>query len=172
MTDESPQSTTIQTATPQPAAKAKPNWLNANWFPILAVLAIAAFYFAQSRSASKSAVDWGHDLAAAQRDAAKLNRPVLISFTSPACTYCRQMEAEVIPQSDVLAEIAQYIPVKIDAWADPRTAERYGVDALPAYVVTRPDGAPATMASGFVPRERFVRFLQTARTEAKNPTTQ
>jgi hypothetical protein len=155
--------------TPDPApteTPRKPTWLNANWFPVLALAAIVVLFLAQRQSPYKSAVDWGHDLPKALSVAAEQDRPVLISFTSPACTYCQQMEAEVIPQEAVLAEIEQYVPVKIDAWADPRTAERYGVSALPAYVVTRADGTPVVAASGFIEADRFARFLQKAREEA------
>ncbi len=140
--------------------------IGANLFPIVAVAAIAVLYFVQSRSGVSSVIDWGHDLPSALASATKDQRPVLISFSSPACTYCRQMESEVIPQDAVRAEIGEFVPVKIDAWADPSTAQKYGVDGLPAYVVTVADGTPIAAISGYVPADRFTRFLRAARTEA------
>lgn len=156
-------------STDTPATR-KPRWLGGNLFPILAVAAIGVLYFVQSRSGTSSVIDWGHDLPAALASAGADQRPVLISFSSPACTYCRQMEAEVIPQDAVRAEIAEFVPVKIDAWEDAAAAEKYGVSALPSYVVTVADGTPVAAISGFVPADRFTRFLRAARTEAQqNP---
>ena len=50
---------------------------------------------------------------------------------SPACTYCRQMESEVIPQDAVRAEIGEFVPVKIDAcllYTSDAADERSSVD--------------------------------------------
>lgn len=152
-------------------APARPRkWVAANWFPILAVAAIAVLYLVQSSAGTQSVIDWGHDLPAALNSAAQNNKPVLISFSSPACRYCKQMEAEVIPQDAVKAEIGEFVPVKINAWDDQRTAAQYGVDALPAYIVAVADGTPVAAISGYIPADRFTRFLRAARTEAQQKT--
>jgi thioredoxin-related protein len=131
-------------------------------FAILALAAFASVALWQRFSHAKSAVDWQDDLPGALARAVDTGRPVLISFSSPGCMYCRRMEAEVIPQEAVLAEIDKFIPVKIDAWSKRAISERYRVGSLPCYVVVDSDGQPVAMRDGFIPEGEFIRFLQYA----------
>ncbi len=110
----------------------------------------------------QSAVAWESDLTEAQNTAFDNGKPILISFSSPGCTYCRQMEVEVIPQKEVLAEIERYIPVKIDAWKNEAVAARYDVQGLPTYVVTDYSGRKLAQKDGYVPASEFVAFLKSA----------
>ena len=130
---------------------------------MLVLLGLLAVTLWQRFSTVESAVDWQTDLQAALKTASATGKPVLISFSSAGCIYCKKMEAEVIPQKAVLDEIAKFIPVKIDGWADPTTSRRYGVDALPAYVVTDATGRSILMLDGYQPADVFVRFLRNAR---------
>jgi len=155
MTDASP---TTPPAAPQKSAL--------NGFIYLALAAIAVMVVLQRLRDVPSAVDWGADLQAALASAKSEQRPVLLNFSAPGCTYCRQMEREVFPQPAVLAEIAKFIPVKIDAWKDRGSAERYGVEGLPTYVVARSDGSAVAAISGFTAAERFLSFLRVAGAEA------
>jgi thiol:disulfide interchange protein len=134
-------------------------------FFLIAFAALVIVVLVQSQRDVPSAVAWGQDLSQALATANQQGKPVLINFTSAGCVYCKQMEREVIPQEEVLSEIAEFVPVKIDAWKDEATAARYGVGGLPGYVVTRPDGAPVLATSGFRPAEEFIRFLRAGRAE-------
>ena len=137
-------------------------------FALIVLLGMAIVMIWQSVSPAQSAVAWQSDLDAAIAQAAEADKPVLISFSSPACVYCRQMESEVFPQKEVLAEVDKFIPVKINTFEDARTSARYGVEALPAYVVIAPDGKVLGMIDGFRPAPAFIRFLQYAATAAKS----
>jgi thioredoxin-related protein len=170
----------IQTAatndntTPQrPSATSRPpagprNTANRRFlgFALFVLLAMAVIMIWQSVSPAHSAVAWQTDLDAAIQEARQLHKPVLVSFTSPACTYCRQMETEVLPQPAVLAEIDKFIPVKVNAFVDTKTSTRYGVDALPAYVVLDSHGEVLGMIDGYRPASAFIRFLQYAASAA------
>ena len=137
-------------------------------FIYLALVAIAVLMIVQAQSSVESAVAWGGDLPAAFADAKSNDQPVLISFTSQGCIYCKRMEAEVIPQDAVLAEIGDMVPVKIDAFKDEAAALRYDVEGLPTYIITRSDGTPVLAASGFIPADDFLRFLRAGKTAARD----
>ena len=137
-------------------------------FALIVLLGMAIVMIWQSVSPAQSAVAWQSDLNAAIEQAAQADKPVLISFSSPACVYCRQMESEVFPQKEVLAEVDKFIPVKINTFEDARTGARFGVEGLPAYVVLAPNGKVLGMIDGFRPAPAFIRFLQYAVTAAKS----
>ncbi len=129
---------------------------------ILALAAIGVLAFWQHGLEAKDAVPWRTDLEAAMQEAAATNKLVLIDFWSPGCMYCRQMDAEVLPQQAVQKEMENFVPVKLDAFANPRTSERFEVNGLPAYIVVTPDGRRIARAEGYYPAETFVKFLQYA----------
>ncbi|MCB9849250.1 MAG: thioredoxin family protein [Phycisphaerales bacterium] len=136
-------------------------------FIYLAVIGLGALFILRSQSEGPSAVAWGADLPAALTEAKTEDRPVLLAFSSSGCIYCKRMEAEVFPQDAVLAAVADFVPVKVDAWKDEATAMRYGVDGLPTYFVLRSDGTPVLVADGYLPADDFLRFLQAGKAAAE-----
>ncbi len=156
-------SDTPESNNPQPRA---PRSAANRGFILLAVAALVALVAWEQFMPVKSAVAWGKDLPAAIETAQAQDRPLLLSFSSPACMYCRQMESEVFPQEEVLAEIDHFVPVKIDASEDYETSVRYNVNPLPTYIVADSSGKAVTRLEGYVPADRFIRFLQAGRRAA------
>jgi thiol-disulfide isomerase/thioredoxin/YHS domain-containing protein len=113
-------------------------------------------------------VRWEPTLDNAQRLAAQSNRLVLIHFWAPWCVVCKRMEAEVVNQPSVAADVtANYVPVKINADSFPATAQRYGVTALPTTVITTPQGQLLDSMRGRVEATEYVARLRRVATEAK-----
>jgi thiol:disulfide interchange protein len=131
-----------------------------NRFILLAIVGVGVLMLWQRSFPPKSAVAWQSDFAAALAEASAAGKPVLVSFSSSGCVYCRRMEEEVISRGDVLAEIARFVPVKVDAYGATAMVERYRVEVLPAYVIVDARGAPQAMIDGFQEPQRFIRFLR------------
>ena len=148
-------------AEPAPGADreaARPNLTNR--FILLAVIGVGVLMLWQRLFPPTSAVAWKSDFAEALVESSVAGKPVLVSFTSSGCAYCWKMEKEVISRADVLAEIARFVPVKIDAYRSPALAERYRVEALPTYMIVDAHGASQALIAGFQEPERFIQFLR------------
>lgn len=129
-------------------------------FLFLAIAGIALLGLWRAAFPFRSTVDWRTDLSAALDTAGDDHKPVLINFSSRACVYCERMEAEVFPTEAVRAELAKFVPVKIDVNAQEELAARYNVVALPTYVITDASGANLATVSGFQGPREFSAFLQ------------
>lgn len=101
---------------------------------------------------------WETDLAAAQAVARQSNRLVLIHFGGPWCGPCMMLERNVFSQPGFGRELAaDYVAVKIDPRGSAEAkaiATKYGIDRVPADVVTTSGGqlvvrmqSPSTAAS-------------------------
>lgn len=107
---------------------------------LLGLLA-TVFLLPSASFAQQQAVQWEATLDNAQRLAGRANRLVLIQFWAPWCGICKRMEAEVLSDPRVAAEItADYVAVKIDADHFSAIARQYGVTALPTTVIVTPQG--------------------------------
>jgi thiol:disulfide interchange protein DsbD len=133
-------------------------------FVLLACAGVLVIGLWQRQRAVRGAesVAWQQSIGAALATAKAENRPVLVSFTSPTCGYCRQMDADVLPNPVVQAAMKPYVPVRVNIAANPDVAMRYGIQGVPAYIVTDAAGQPQRRADGFQSVAQFTSFLQSA----------
>lgn len=93
------------------------------------------------RAAKPTAVEYfGDDFAAARAEAARERKPLLIYFTADWCSYCRQLEQEVLGRPDVQAAVKQFVCVRVDAGRQTGRCEEYRVRAYPTLVLADPAG--------------------------------
>ena len=131
------------------------------WF-LATVLLLPSVGFAQQP------IRWEANLENAQRLAGPANRLVLITFWAPWCGVCQRMEAEVLNQPAVAAELAaNYVAVKINADHFPATARQYGINALPTTVITTPEGRLLETIRGRVNPAEYVARLNRTAVEAR-----
>ncbi len=93
------------------------------------------------------ALGWETQLSAAWQTAHGENRPVLLYFHAPWCTWCQRYEAEVLRRPAVVAALRRRtVPLVLDYDAHPDLFSRYGGRGLPFIVVL---ADPDTVLSAF-----------------------
>ena len=129
---------------------------------------LATIMLLPSVGVAQQPIRWEATLETAQRLAAPANRLVMITFWAPWCGVCRRMEADVLNQPSVAAELAaNYVAVKINADRFPATAQQYGVNALPTTVITTPQGQVLDTIRGRIGATQYVARLNLAAVEAR-----
>ena len=128
------------------------------WVLLFVVVAVAAY--AASLHRSSPGEGWPADIEQARAAATASGRPLLIQFTSAGCHYCAKMDREVLPDPGIVRALANFELAQVDAWRETELADRYGVQAIPAFVVLGPGGQLVGKVEGYVPAEAFRDFLQ------------
>ena len=87
-------------------------------------------------------ITWRSDAKAAEREAAKLKRPLLVFFHAEWCMPCKEMLAKSFADRAVADTIARrFVPLLVDVTNDDEAAhavaERYKVRAMPTLLVVR-----------------------------------
>ncbi|MEN6405678.1 MAG: thioredoxin fold domain-containing protein [Thermoguttaceae bacterium] len=130
--------------------------------------ALAAVAAISSVGLAQQTVRWEATLDAAQRLADRTHRLVLLQFEAPWCGNCRRMEAEVLNQPLVTAELAaDYVPVRINADHFPATANQFGVRFLPTTVILTPQGQMVDSMRGYIEASDFTARLNRVALTAK-----
>jgi uncharacterized protein len=93
--------------------------------------------------------------------AAREHRFVLLDLHAVWCHWCHVMDEETYADRSVIALIgARYLPVSIDADADPALSSRYGDWGWPATIVLAADGTEIVKRRGFIPAQQMASLLE------------
>ncbi len=114
---------------------------------------------------------WETNLKAAQEQASRTNRLVLVHCWTPSCGPCRAMEQTVFADPNVTHSLSQhYVPVKLNLQDDPEFGRKYGIKTIPTDVVIAPDGTMIEMVNSPRTSETYVsKFTQVALAAATQP---
>lgn len=104
------------------------------------------------------AVDFGDSIEAA-RAADTEQRPMVVCFGAAWCGWCRKMEVNTFKSPEVEELADKFLWVKIDVDEQKELAARFRVHGLPRTVVLDAKGRTMGSVDGYLPPERFVRFL-------------
>ncbi|HTO92334.1 MAG TPA: thioredoxin family protein [Candidatus Sulfotelmatobacter sp.] len=136
---------------------------------LLARLGVGIWYEAHPED-RPDLVSWTPAPAAGR--ATPTGKPVLYVFTDPASKDSRRAEREVFADPALAQRIqAQFAPVRVEGplvSPDPGARElraRFGVETLPAFVVTSPDGARFRKLEGYTSSYALMDSLRRAQLE-------
>lgn len=90
-------------------------------------------------------IEWHEDVAAARQLSQQYKVPMLVHFYGDQCMPCKTLEKNVFSKPEVAGTMQRYfVPVRINATQDRRTAAEYGVHSWPTDVFISPDGKTLT----------------------------
>ena len=141
----------------------------------LAALAITALVSDEDLSVAKTSkgapsstrIAWRTSFAAAQSEARRTGKPILVDFTAAWCTNCKALDTRTYTDANVIRESRKFVAVKVDTDKDPQTALRYRVSSLPVVAVLKADGTFSSAFLGFRDAKGTVQFLQSAYAKAR-----
>ncbi|MBI3865776.1 MAG: thioredoxin family protein [Planctomycetia bacterium] len=125
--------------------------MRTRWFALVLSFSLLSGLTARIAVAELTAASvWGHDFAAAEAEATRLKRPLVIHFGATYCPPCRRMEKEVLHTPQVLKTLdAGFVAVKVDLPSNPALQKRFNVQSMPTDVILSPDGRVLARAEGY-----------------------
>lgn len=138
-------------------------------FAMTALISDDELSVAKTTSTPKSStrIAWRTSFAAAQAEAKRTNKPLLVDFTAAWCTNCKVLDARTYTDANVIRESKKFVAVKVDTDKDTATASKYRVSSLPVVAVLKADGTMSSAFLGFRDAKGTTSFLQTAYAKAR-----
>jgi len=110
-----------------------------------------------------SDIAWQPSLSAAQQQAARDGRVVLVYYWSLFNRDCKDMDRTVFRNQDVIETLAGTLPVRLDPTFHRSWARRSGVRRIPAFAVYGPDGQLLNLREGPLNEGQFRAFVISAK---------
>jgi YHS domain-containing protein len=122
-----------------------------------------------ARAGEPHSIAWRTSFEQAQAEARSQKRPLWIQFTGSWCPFCRQMERETFPKSEIVAYSRDhFVPVMLRAESREDLMAHFGVSGLPATVVLSPTGEVLGKHEGFLEPAELSGFLNERRPQKAN----
>ncbi|HKQ62624.1 MAG TPA: thioredoxin family protein, partial [Candidatus Polarisedimenticolaceae bacterium] len=110
--------------------------------------------------------DFGSGLERARAE----GRPVLVTFVTSWCGYCKKMDQVTWRSAPVVDRLAELVPVRVDAEDERKVhgfigaelAQRYGVSGFPATFVLGADGGVISRSDGFLTPAQLLQWIDRA----------
>ncbi len=133
-----------------------------NWgLAAFAALVLTGFAL-PSDSLPSPSIPWETNLDAAQKRAAKENKPLFLDFSAQWCTPCQKMLATTYKDKKVVAKMKQFIPVLLDYDQSRPTVKKYGVDSLPTFLFFAPNGKEIKRITKFQSPKALLQQMQSS----------
>jgi thiol-disulfide isomerase/thioredoxin len=100
------------------------------------------------------------DYAAAQAEAVKTNKPMIIDFFTDWCKWCHTLDSTTYKDSIIIAMSEDNIFVKINAEEDTILARKFAVSGYPTIIIARPNGEEIDRIYGYLGPREFYNQIQ------------
>ena len=108
-------------------------------------------------------------LEAARLSAKRLDRPLLLIFSSPGCGWCKKMDVETFTDPAVLLSTKNFLVVRLDSSTDESAFRHYRVSETPTCLFLDAQGQETGRMSGFLSSTAFLSLLKDAGKNAQLP---
>jgi thioredoxin-like negative regulator of GroEL len=130
--------------------------------PVLVVAAVGLIA-PPGRAADPAPFAWRTDYNAARREAQDNGLPLMVVVGTEQCFYCKKLDATTLRDPAVSAAVAGgFIPLKLDARANPELAKALKVQVYPTTVLAGADGKIHAFIEGYLEADRFAEHLKRA----------
>jgi thiol:disulfide interchange protein len=133
----------------------------------LGVLPALAAMTLTATNARAADIKWHSSLPAAQAEAKKTKRPILVYFSTTWCGPCKEMKRTTFKDAKVVAESRKWTMVQIDAEKQEKVAAKYKVDGYPTTIILKPNGAGVARAEGGMSASGFLKWMKSKYAAAK-----
>lgn len=104
-------------------------------------------------------IPWRKDLAAAEEEARKAGKPLLVEFVD-GNGWCLNQDERTWPDPEVVKLAGKYVCVRIPGPKHPDLVKRFAVKGYPTTILIDPKGQEVRRVDGFRGAERFRRELE------------
>jgi uncharacterized protein YyaL (SSP411 family) len=104
---------------------------------------------------------WASSFEAGLAQAQQSGKPILLSFHTPGCGWCRKLDAETFTDAKVLELSHHYVCVRVDSDVDGDVVGRFRVLEYPMTMILSPKGTEVARFAGYVAPETYARALET-----------
>lgn len=123
-------------------------------------LALALIFGGGGPVSAESGINW-MALDTARAQSKKTGKPVLVSFYTTWCGYCKKMDRETFRNPSVIKAVNEnFLPVMIDGDEEPALSRTYAVRGYPTIVFTDDAGKSLLASPGYRPPEHFLALLK------------
>jgi thiol-disulfide isomerase/thioredoxin len=103
------------------------------------------------------AIAWRNSLPAAQAEAKKSHKLLMVDFYTSWCGYCKKLDAETYTDANVIKLSGQVVTIKVDAEREGKDlAMKYGVHGFPTILFLNDTGGVEGMIDGYLPPANFI----------------
>ena len=107
-------------------------------------------------------IKWEETFEGAMQRARAQNKPILIDFYADWCGPCKDMDARVYPDRQVIAQSQNWVTVKVNGEQRPDVMQAYGLSAYPTLVFAQSNGKPVKIIEGYHDAPQLVAQMQEA----------
>lgn len=112
------------------------------------ISSILIFFILFSQAAIASSIEW-HNYDEGMALAKTQEKPVMISFYSDRCGYCKKLGNETYSDPGIISLSENFVNIKVDSDAQGKLASNYGVRFLPTIVFTDSKGSEIYRQVGY-----------------------
>lgn len=123
----------------------------------LALLGAALTLFSSHALAQNpNSINWRSDYNTARKEAVETGKPMLVEIGTENCFYCKKMQATTLQDAGIVALLnSRFIPLRVDANAEPALVQALRIQMYPTTVLAGPDGKIHGFLQGYVSADQL-----------------